>query len=72
MIHPNLVGQHHNSLGITVKSLFEYQDGGLCPIIINDILEGYDLFYKDMHHSFKIVGKLGRGAFSTVWLGKDM
>ncbi|EEP77487.1 predicted protein [Uncinocarpus reesii 1704] len=50
-----------------------YQHALLCPIIIGDILSGPDLLSKDSKQcSFKIIGKLGYGSYSTVWLGQDL
>jgi hypothetical protein len=46
--------------------LKEYEDGGLCPIIIDDELGGNDLYDLKKKCLFRIVGKLGRGAYSTV------
>ncbi|KAK2766858.1 hypothetical protein FQN54_006172 [Arachnomyces sp. PD_36] len=57
-------------LGSECEYLTEYLDGGLCPIHIGDVLGGQDLLDGEKR-SFRVVGKLGRGSYSTVWLGKD-
>ncbi|EEP77357.1 predicted protein [Uncinocarpus reesii 1704] len=53
------------------EMLREYEEGGLCPIVIDDVLSGDDLF-SPQSYSFKIIGKLGWGSYSTVWLGKEL
>lgn len=59
--------------GINCESLSAYEDGGLCPIVHKDILSGPDLLQQQRTTcSFKIVGKLGHGSYSTVWLGRDL
>lgn len=59
--------------GMDCESLFAYEHGGLCPIIHDDILSGIDLLQQEqVSCSFQIIGKLGRGSYSTVWLGKDL
>lgn len=45
-----------------VESLDKYQIGGCHPISIGDIL-------KDGR--YKIVGKLGHGGYSTIWIARD-
>lgn len=49
-----------------------YGKGGLYPILPGDVLGGCDLLGDRKHCSFKIRGKLGKGAYSTVWLGEDV
>lgn len=58
--------------GSDCEFLHEYTGDGLCPVIINDVLGGADLVYKGKQCSFHIIGKLGWGSYSTVWLGRDM
>lgn len=57
--------------GSDCEFLYEYTDNGLCPVLIDDVLDGLDLVLKKPC-SFKIIGKLGWGSDSTVWLGKEM
>ncbi|KAF2106473.1 kinase-like domain-containing protein [Lophiotrema nucula] len=45
-----------------VESLAAYADGGLCPIHINDKLQG---------GRYQIINKLGFGGYSTVWAALD-
>jgi hypothetical protein len=49
----------------------DYTNDGLCPILIQDKLGGEDLVHNGKECSFEIIGKLGRGAYSTVWLGRE-
>ncbi|WEW61319.1 hypothetical protein PRK78_006809 [Emydomyces testavorans] len=58
--------------GSHCEKLIEYTEGGLCPILVDDMLEGNDLLHLGQHCRLKIVGKLGQGSYSTVWLGKDI
>ena len=53
------------------EALSEYNEGGLCPIVIGDMLRGNDLVHDGTTCSFKVIGKHGRGAYSTVRLGED-
>lgn len=59
------------------ESLLAYENGGLCPIILGDVLSGVDILQKeeggkDEVCSFKVLGKLGYGSYSTVWLGREV
>lgn len=60
------------------ESLRSYENGGLCPVLLGDVLSGVDILQqgkedgKEEVCSFKVLGKLGRGTSSTVWLGRDM
>jgi serine/threonine protein kinase len=45
-----------------VEKVAGYQKGGFCPISIGQILDD----------KYKIIGKLGHGGYSTVWLAKDV
>lgn len=58
--------------GSDCEFLHEYTDGGLCPVVVDDILTGSDLVHKGKPCSFRIIGKLGRGSYSIVWLGREM
>lgn len=58
--------------GSNCEFLHEYTGSGLCPIVIDDVLRGSDLVHKGKLSSFRIIGKLGWGSYSTVWLGRDM
>ena len=57
--------------GSDCEYLQDYQEGGLCPILLGDILSGQDLLGRQEPCAFEIVGKLGRGSYSTVWLGQN-
>lgn len=57
--------------GSQCEFLRDYTDGGLCPILIDDVLDGPDLIHNGKACSFKIIGKLGEGSYSTVWLGRE-
>ncbi|KLJ08651.1 hypothetical protein EMPG_15915 [Blastomyces silverae] len=58
--------------GSECEFLHEYTDGGLCPVLIDDVLAGSDLVHNGKPCSFRIIGKLGRGSYSTVWLGREI
>ncbi|EGC41060.1 conserved hypothetical protein [Histoplasma capsulatum var. duboisii H88] len=58
--------------GSECEFLHEYTDSGLCPVLIDDVLGGSDLVHKGKACSFRIIGKLGRGSYSTVWLGREI
>ncbi|KAM3446640.1 hypothetical protein MY3296_009470 [Beauveria thailandica] len=45
-----------------VESLEKYVPGGYHPVMIGDVIK----------RRYEIVGKLGYGGFSTVWLARDM
>ncbi|EZF10452.1 serine/threonine protein kinase [Trichophyton rubrum D6] len=55
--------------GEQCEPISEYSDGktGLCPVLLGDILEGIDL-QDGTECSFHVIGKLGHGSYSTVWL----
>ncbi|KAI1936166.1 hypothetical protein LOZ12_005376 [Ophidiomyces ophidiicola] len=57
--------------GSDCELLAQYTDGGLCPVLLDDTLGGENLLSRGQHCSFKVVGKLGRGSYATVWLVKD-
>ncbi|EDN05817.1 predicted protein [Histoplasma mississippiense (nom. inval.)] len=61
-----------NFQGSECEFLRDYTDNGLCPVLIDDVLSGSDLIDKGKSCSFRIIGKLGRGSYSTVWLGRDI
>lgn len=46
-----------------VEYLEDYKPGGLCPIDVGQSLDG---------DRYQIIAKLGYGAFSTVWLARDI
>jgi hypothetical protein len=48
------------------ESISRYTLGGLCPIQLGSILGP-----PQAAPQYRIVGKLGHGAFSTVWLDHD-
>jgi hypothetical protein len=48
------------------ESISRYTLGGLCPIQLGSILGP-----PQAPPQYRIVGKLGHGAFSTVWLDHD-
>ncbi|OJD13973.1 serine/threonine protein kinase [Emergomyces pasteurianus Ep9510] len=58
--------------GSECEFLHEYTDGGLCPVLIDDVLGGSDLVHNEKTCSFRVIGKLGRGSYSTVWLGRKI
>lgn len=49
--------------------LSAYNPGGLCPVVIGDVLSGPDILHDGEVCSFEVMGKLGHGSYSTVWLG---
>ncbi|KAK2811140.1 hypothetical protein FQN49_008488 [Arthroderma sp. PD_2] len=49
------------------ENAYNYRPGGLCPVLLGDTLEGEDL-QKGTNCSFGVIGKLGYGSYSTVWL----
>ena len=61
--------------GSECEYLRDYTDGGLCPVHIDDVINGSDLLRGEEDEertcSFRIIGKLGRGSYSTVWLGRE-
>ncbi|KAK2758254.1 hypothetical protein FQN54_004099 [Arachnomyces sp. PD_36] len=58
--------------GMNCESLLKYECGGFCPIVHGDILSGQDLLQQQKTvRSFTIIGKIGHGSYSTVWLAKD-
>lgn len=52
---------------ISTEPIDEYRPGGLHPVLHGDVL-GKEHYGK---RRFKIVRKLGHGAYSTVWLAFD-
>lgn len=53
--------QHDYNWVDGVERLEKYKPGGYHPIIIDDIL----------HTRYRILGKLGYGGYSTIWLAQD-
>src|SRR2546421_5505777 len=68
---PAGVWKNEHGDGDGCERLKEYGDGGLCPIIIDDELSGEDI-YDQKKYQFRIIGKLGYGAYATVWLARNM
>lgn len=59
--------------GMGCESILAYSHGELFPIVHDDILRGVDLLQQQKTTcSFRIIGKLGCGSYSTVWLGRDL
>lgn len=50
----------------------EKLNNSLCPVVIDDVLNGLDIIHDDKPHAFKLLGKLGRVPYSTVWLRREM
>ncbi|KAK2766912.1 hypothetical protein FQN54_006227 [Arachnomyces sp. PD_36] len=57
--------------GSECEYLLDYNEGGLCPVHIDDVFDGSDLIHEGKPCAFRITGKLGRGSYSTVWLARD-
>ena len=53
---------HSPSAHFNTEPVEDYRPGGFHPVHFGDLLH---------HGQYKIVRKLGYGAFSTVWLAKD-
>ncbi|EFE43922.1 hypothetical protein TRV_01301 [Trichophyton verrucosum HKI 0517] len=49
---------------------YSYGQAGLCPVLIGDILGGKNM-QDGKNCSFEVIGKLGHGSYSTVWLVKN-
>ncbi|GBF63658.1 serine/threonine-protein kinase [Trichophyton mentagrophytes] len=49
---------------------YSYGQSGLCPVLIGDILGGKNM-QDGKNCSFEVIGKLGHGSYSTVWLVKN-
>lgn len=58
--------------GSECEHLTDYGEGGLCPVLLGDTLSGQNLLHEKKECSFKVIGKLGAGSFSTVWLGREV
>ncbi|PGH06801.1 serine/threonine protein kinase [Helicocarpus griseus UAMH5409] len=58
--------------GSDCEYLINYNEGGLCPVVMDDVLSGSDLIHGEKPCSFKILGKLGWGSYSNVWLGREI
>jgi len=51
--------------GVDVEDISQYTPGGFHPIRLGDVLSSTKVQYRVLH-------KLGRGAFSTVWLAEAL
>ncbi|DAA76494.1 TPA_exp: Uncharacterized protein A8136_0808 [Trichophyton benhamiae CBS 112371] len=49
---------------------YSYGQAGLCPVLIGDILGGKNM-QDGKNCSFEVIGKLGHGSYSTVWLVRN-
>lgn len=60
--------------GVGVENLANYKPGGLHPIILGDILPKFSTCTSGEAEQprYRISQKLGYGAFSTVWLARDL
>ncbi|KAF7320970.1 Dis1-suppressing protein kinase dsk1 [Mycena chlorophos] len=54
------------------ENVEDYEPGGLLPVKLGDILVPGDSESNIHTLRFRILGKMGYGAFSTVWLARDM
>lgn len=57
-----MVNTDEYAIGFPVEDFEKYCPGGYHPICLNDTLH---------NGRYRIVHKLGFGAFSTVWLARD-
>lgn len=64
----------YNGNGIGVEDLAKYKPGGLHPILLGDVLPKRGSCMNDdaKQPRYRIAQKLGFGAFSTVWLARDL
>lgn len=60
--------------GVSSEDLRDYKPCGLHPIILGDILPKIGSCVSDDNKKprYRIAQKLGTGAFSTVWLARDI
>ncbi|KMP03640.1 hypothetical protein CIRG_03332 [Coccidioides immitis RMSCC 2394] len=72
---PNYVGNGWRLRGLNgyhSETIEKYVHNFWCPIVVGDVLCGDNLLQPGQEPcSFRILGKLGFGAYSTVWLGWD-
>ncbi|EFW22650.1 conserved hypothetical protein [Coccidioides posadasii str. Silveira] len=72
---PNYVGNGWRLQGLNgyhSETIEKYVHNFWCPIVVGDVLCGDNLLQPGQEPcSFRILGKLGFGAYSTVWLGWD-
>ena len=52
-------------VGVDIEDIHRYTTGGFHPICLGDVLPSTKAQYRVLH-------KLGRGAFSTVWLAETL
>lgn len=64
----------YNGDGIGFEDLANYKPCGLHPIILGDILPKTSTCINEeaKQPRYRIAQKLGFGAFSTVWLARDL
>lgn len=64
----------YNGDGIGVEDLAKYKAGGFHPIVLGDVLPKRGSCINDevRQPRYRIAQKLGFGAFSTVWLARDL
>ena len=62
LAHCTMVDLSEYTIGEPAERLDRYVPGGYHPVHLHDKLKG---------GRYEIVGKLGFGAFSTVWLARD-
>lgn len=72
--HPfRYIGQGHADFH---EQPVKYKRGGLHPVLLGDILKHVSgsNFESDseQHPGYRVVMKLGYGAFATVWLARDV
>lgn len=59
VVRPERVYEHLNFIAEYIE---QYQPGGYHPVFLNDTYQ---------NDGYRILKKLGEGAYSTVWLAKD-
>lgn len=60
---PSMIDRRDYTVGVPAEDLTRYCPGGYHPVHIGDSFNG---------GRYKILHKLGFGAFSTVWLARDL
>jgi serine/threonine protein kinase len=58
----------------TCEDLLDYKPGGFHPIALGDILPKPQSCVNDLGKApqYRVITKLGYGAFATVWLARDL